>query len=101
METVKAAKVQERGQNLVMVPVSRRYDRLTEDERRVFLRDATASASADGIDGAVCVVWESGPRDMYLGPRSLREYYERISFRFALANATVPLSLAAPAWFSE
>ena len=97
MATVDATSVQERGQDLIMVPVNANFNRLTREGRVAFFNDATESAK--GMDGAVCVVWEGGSLDMYLGPPNLREFYERISFEFAFKNTNGKIPLEQPGWF--
>jgi len=92
MPKLKAAHINEQGQNMIIFPLDRTFGMKTDHARSELLEELERRAHAAGLAGRAVAIWERGNQTHFLGPRSWQMFLQSISMRWVLANVNKELS---------
>ena len=92
MPRLKAAHINEQGENMIIFPLNSLFANQTDEGRADILEELERRAHAAGLAGRAVAIWERGNQTHYLGPRSWQAFLESLSMRWVLANVNKELS---------
>ena len=88
MPQYRVAHVREQGQDMVVVPVTADFGRMSASEQHGFVAELQARSEAAGMRGKVVPVWAGG----FIAPRPWHPFFRTFSFQRASASCNKILS---------
>jgi hypothetical protein len=92
MPTYKVAHIREQGQDLVIIPLDSAFGHRSQDEQKHLLAEFEIHTSAAGLAGHVALVWDSGGRASFLGPKNWHQFLEGINLNYVISRLNKQIS---------
>lgn len=92
MPRFEAAHLREQGQDMIIFPLDRSFDRKTDEDRYEVLEELQMRASAAGLAGTAVAVWRSGGRMKFMAPTQWHPFFRSIDMRTVMRNVNVEVS---------
>jgi hypothetical protein len=92
MPKLKAAHINEQGQNMIIFPLDGAFGIKTHHARSEMLEELERRAHAAGLAGRAVAIWERGNQTHFLGPRPWQGFFQSISLRWVMANINKEIS---------
>lgn len=85
MPNFEIAHIREQGQNIIILPLDRRFDSVSQSEKLEFLTYIQQAARSAGLAGTVVPIWESGRgRSSFIAPPQWHGYFSNLPLSIAL-----------------
>jgi len=92
MPTIKIAHLREQGQDIIIVPLDRRFDFASDRDQQATVREIRIAAASAGLAGTVAVIWKSGSRMKFIAPLPWHQFFRRIDIDHVYRNLNRSLS---------
>ena len=92
MPHLKAAHINEQGQNMIIFPLDHTFGQKTDTDQSRSLMELERRAHSAGLAGRAVAVWQSGGRTLFRGPQAWRGFLQSISMDWVHANVNKQIS---------
>jgi hypothetical protein len=93
MPTFEVASVRERGQQMILVPMSSRFGYEPENNQHAMISEIQAAALGAGLSGEVVLVWPTpSGRTQFISPPQWQAMFNRLSYRWVRSKINGTLS---------
>ena len=79
MATLRVAHISEQGQEMILVPLDDSFGQKTSEKQNAVSAEIQTVAAAAGLRGTVVIVWETGGRFHFMGPREWHPFLRSLS----------------------
>ena len=92
MPTLQCAHLNEQGANIIIVPLSGRFEYRSVQEQNETRLEIQSRARSAGLAGAVTLVWENGGVMRFMSPQNQSSFYRSIGMDFVYRNINKQIS---------
>jgi hypothetical protein len=86
MPTYRVAHIRKRGQDLVIIPLESAFGHKVQDEQLRALAEFELHTRAAHLAGHVALVWDSGGRLTFLGPKNWHQFLSSINLNYVMSR---------------
>lgn len=92
MPRLKAAHINQQGQNMIIFPLDHTFGHKTDIDQSRALIELEQRAHSAGLAGRAVAVWQNGGRTMSRGPQAWHGFLQSISMSWVQANVNKQIS---------
>ena len=92
MTSLKIAHIREQGQDMIIAPLASSFEHKTTNDQLAAVEEIQLAARSAGLRGTVAVVWQSGGRMKFIGPRPWHPFLGSLSMSHIQMNLNRTLS---------